>query len=285
MLTLSCVPDNVRLHVVYADHEDWKEYLLGGEAHVNKQHDALLNRTIWYNDLDKAHTFNYDNKRCKAASSVLTFTFNEGGEEHATPLLRSYYWAVREQREEPECFLVRDFFIRRWRDTKEDILVFTKGEMEKWKELQKIKTDTMKQAGMFDAREHRIVDDDESEDGGRAEDAGDAESSDMAQLGEELATLSSSSDNTASLPDYDAFLAAVAERETEDDEHEFKTTYCYYFFDKIRARVKQYCESTAYPDADVVGKIIEPVLEYGKQHLLERDMRSLMEQTEVVSSE
>ncbi|KAK4539652.1 hypothetical protein LTR36_010478 [Oleoguttula mirabilis] len=195
------VPDNVRLDVLLAARPDWFDYLLGGTARVDKRHDPLLNRAIWYNELDSTHTFNYDNKRCKAADTVINRAVNQGGEQQMRPLLITYHFAVREQRFEPDCFTVRDYFIKRWLATTGDIIVFSQGDLRKMKQLQQVKAKAMeKTGGLGEMRGQTGAEDSESDEEGGKEDPK------MAALGEELGALMLSNAGEA-LADYVASTA------------------------------------------------------------------------------
>ncbi|KAK5127245.1 hypothetical protein LTR85_008607 [Meristemomyces frigidus] len=255
------MPDDVRLDTVLAAHPEWMDYLLSGHARVDKRHHPLLNRAIWYNELDKTHTFNSNIKRCNAADCVINRAVNEGGA--VSHLLTTYHFAVREQRVDPHCFSVRDHFLKRWLQTPEDIIVPTRGEMAKWGRLQKAKADAVLKSGLFQMRDQAQADTNDSDEDSDTEES--AHDTQMAELGEELGALSSGPQKRSSLEeqaDYDAMAALQA-------------SYCTVMLNDAGHALEAYVASTDSPDQDAMDAILAPAMAASKEGALEADLKGL----------
>ncbi|KAI7499760.1 hypothetical protein KC367_g4222 [Hortaea werneckii] len=286
------VPADARLTSIVEQRESngLLTYLLSGLARVDKDHDADVNRVIWYNELDKQHTFNYDHQRCKAASSVIGYSIAHQGEGLLTPLLKKYYLAVHEQRERGSAdFTWREAFISEWQGTQEDIYVFTKGEMEKYKEMKRARLQQAHRAGLFDLRRGVAVDEGGEDDSSSDEEERSAEMSrpsqnargtKMGDLIDELAGLSST--DSSKLPDHYYQLLEIVKSPdlTPETREGVKDGYCALVFFSTEQQLAQYRASVAaaggQEDQAVINGITDPAYAAIEQLVLEQGMEGLM---------
>ncbi|GAB1731350.1 hypothetical protein NU195Hw_g5224t1 [Hortaea werneckii] len=284
------VPADARLTSIVEQRESngLLTYLLSGMARVDKNHDADVNRVIWYNELDKQHTFNYDHQRCKAASSVIGYSIAQQDEGLLTPLLKKYYLAVHEQRERgPADFTWREAFIREWQGTQEDIYVFTKGEMEKYKGMKRARLQQAQQQGLFDLRREVAGDvggedvsssDEEERSVGRSQTA--QKGTKMGDLIDELGGLSST--DSSKLPDhYFQLLELVKNPDLSPEDREgVKDGYCALVFFSTQQQLAEYKASVAatggQEDQAKIDRIVDPAHAAIEQLVLEQGMQGLM---------
>ncbi|KAI6813623.1 hypothetical protein KC332_g11407 [Hortaea werneckii] len=284
------VPADARLTsiVEQRDANGLLTYLLSGTARVDKNHDADVNRVIWYNELDKQHTFNYDHQRCKAASSVIGYSIAHQSEGLLTPLLKKYYLAVREQRERgPADFTWREAFIREWQGTQEDIYVFTKGEMEKYKAMKRARLQQAQQQGLFDLRREVPGDVGGEDDSSSDEEERSAERSQTAQKGTKMGDLIDeleglSSTDSSKLPDHYFQLLEIVKNAdlSPEDREEVKDGYCALVFYSTQQQLAEYKASVAatggQEDQAVIDGIVDPAHAAIEQLVLEQGMQGLM---------
>ncbi|KAI7191520.1 hypothetical protein KC316_g4581 [Hortaea werneckii] len=286
------VPADARLTAIVEQRESngLLTYLLSGLARVDKNHDADVNRVIWYNELDKQHTFNYDHQRCKAASSVIGYSIAHQSEGLLTPLLKKYYLAVHEQRERgPADFTWREAFISEWQGTQEDIYVFTKGEMEKYKEMKRTRLQQAQQQGLFDLRRGAAGDEGEEDDSSSDEEERFAEMSrpsqtaqgtKMGDLIDEFEGLSST--DSSKLPDHYYQLLEIVKNPdlTPELREGVKDGYCALVFHSTEQQLAEYRASVAaaggQEDQAMIDRIVDPAYAAIEQFVLEQGMEGLM---------
>lgn len=137
------MPDDVRLVHLSETHHDTFKYLLSGKAKVNKNHNILVNRAIWFNELDPKHTFNTRFSNARANCVIVSQHEKNDTIEDGVPQLQcQYFVACREYRDsrfqdetEAVDFGEREAFIQSWQDSREDIIMFTRGEIDRFSGL------------------------------------------------------------------------------------------------------------------------------------------------------
>ncbi|KAI7231623.1 hypothetical protein KC330_g6329 [Hortaea werneckii] len=288
------VPSDARVTAIVEQRESngLLTYLLSGLARVDKNHDADVNRVIWFNELDKQHTFNYDHQRCKAASSVIGYSIAHQSEGMLTPLLKKYYLAVHEQRERgPADFTWREAFISEWQGTPEDIYVFTKGEMEKYKEMKRTRLQQAQQQGLFDLRPvgagagpESGEDDSSSDEEGRfaqmSHPSQTAPGTKMGDLIDELEGLSST--DSSKLPDHYYQLLEIVKNPdlTPELREGVMDGYCALVFQNTEQQLAEYRTSVAaaggQEDQAMIDRIADPAYAAIEQLVLEQGMEGLM---------
>ncbi|KAI7546270.1 hypothetical protein KC331_g5725 [Hortaea werneckii] len=286
------VPADARVTAIVEQRESngLLTYLLSGLARVDKNHDADVNRVIWYNELDKQHTLNYDHQRCKAASSVIGYSIAYQGDGMLTPLLKKYYLAVHEQRERGIAdFTWREAFISEWQGTQEDIYVFTKGEMEKYKEMKRTRLQQVQQQVLFDIRRGGAGDeggeDDSSSDEeercvGMSHSSQTTQGTRMGDLIDELEGLSST--DSSKLPGhYYQLLEIVKNPDLTPEQREgVKDGYCALVFHSTEQQLAEYRASVAatggQEDQAMIDRIADPAYAAIEQLVLEQGMEGLM---------
>ncbi|KAK5133780.1 hypothetical protein LTR08_007430 [Meristemomyces frigidus] len=260
------MPDDARISAVCDQHPQWYEYLIGGTARVNKKGPFLLNRTMWYNALDKTHTFDFGNKRCKASVACIIYIVNNHGIERLTDLLRAYYLAVSESHGRSDDFSYREYFITLWAGTEEDIYVLTKRQVRLYHGL---RTRTSPN-NLYEMR-GTVASDDDSEDEGATDGPKDTK---MEELGEELGAMASGSDTRMlELPEY---VEGLKHFDTEEDKEKWTDECTDVMLEVAEEKLKEYFASVDTLDPEVVESIVAPAMDTKKAVDLERAMRTMM---------
>lgn len=108
-----------------------------GRIKVDKSLPFFVNRVIWYNELDKAHTFSARNKNANANCAVVGHALRHGNMDEIPDLLMYYTLACYEHRDDPTTFTERDKFLQKWQTSPDDIHIFTRGEIRRYKEFKR----------------------------------------------------------------------------------------------------------------------------------------------------
>lgn len=123
------MPDDARLHHHFAIYPEHTSLLLSSEPRVDKRHHPALNRVMWFNELDKTHTFSLANLRCQVSCFAIMQPLTHGRDGNAatvSPLLATYLAASHEGVRSPGIFTAREDFIAKWQATPGDIFTVSK---------------------------------------------------------------------------------------------------------------------------------------------------------------
>lgn len=108
---------------------EYHAWLTSGKAvEVDKSYPEIVNRAIWYNELDKKHNFNTYSMNTKANVGFVRQHMADGMEDQVSELQKLFFAACMEYRgENKHCFQAREAFIKSWEQSEEDIMIFTQG--------------------------------------------------------------------------------------------------------------------------------------------------------------
>lgn len=96
-------------------------------------HSPQVNAIIFFNELDKFHTFNFANQLARANAGLVTTAVNEGEEEKVEPkILFPYLLACFENRDYPGVFHHRFRFLELWQASQQDLKVFSRRQLDRY---------------------------------------------------------------------------------------------------------------------------------------------------------
>ena len=114
--------------------------MFSGFATPNKNFTLHVNRAIWYNDVDRKHSFNFRFVRARVHLAIMSKAVREGKFDQIPDLQVGYSHGCldrqiseRDGTKEDDRFASREKFLEDWQNTDEDIYVFTRGEIDRFK--------------------------------------------------------------------------------------------------------------------------------------------------------
>lgn len=141
------VPDEYSLEHLKVHAPEVYQYLVSGESMAADKRHPQLAKAIWYNELDRKHTFNTGFKVAGANFSLAIMALHsnkdvENNHDIDPKLLVPYAIACHERRFTPDAFIDRNNFLDLWLASSDDVHFFSQGDV---KRINKI-TGDMKQA-------------------------------------------------------------------------------------------------------------------------------------------
>ena len=128
------------------------EWLTSGEIiQVRKDQPLDLSRAIWYNELDKRHTFNTRNRNAGANCGVIAHIVAEEMARDVPSLRLQYLAACVEFQEESNVFTRCEEYMQAWQKPAEDLLMVTPTEHKVFQKMKKYHSDRISEAHGMDS--------------------------------------------------------------------------------------------------------------------------------------